>query len=191
MVQGQPYGFGWQIMDIRGHKIVEHGGASGTFIIRFLDTDLTIIVLTNLDVVPTGTASYVAHGIANRLRSEFQPPQMMTPVPDPSPETTTRIRALLAEVAEGHEAKSMTDAHKSYYNLLPPPVKQNLTQQLSSLKSFTYIAEDNVEGRGLRITEPISRICYYKGQIDGRDFYFIFWLTKDGKIAHLRFSQQF
>jgi CubicO group peptidase (beta-lactamase class C family) len=50
LVFGSAYGFGWMLGDHRGYRIAEHGGASGTHILRFLDDGLTVVVLTNLDV---------------------------------------------------------------------------------------------------------------------------------------------
>jgi hypothetical protein len=46
-----------------------------------------------------------------------------------------------------------------------------------------------VEERGLkRMGEPIARICYYKAELGQKVHYFSFWLTKEGKVAHLRFN---
>jgi CubicO group peptidase (beta-lactamase class C family) len=48
------YGFGWELADVPGHRLVEHGGAwqgFTTYIGRMLDTGETVVVLTNLDAV--------------------------------------------------------------------------------------------------------------------------------------------
>jgi D-alanyl-D-alanine carboxypeptidase len=45
-----PYGFGWQLDTIGGHKLVHHGGTLPGFraeIARFVDDKLTVVVLTN------------------------------------------------------------------------------------------------------------------------------------------------
>ena len=47
-----PYGFGWDVKNENGHRIVAHDGAWQGFtmsIARYLDTGLTVIVMTNLD----------------------------------------------------------------------------------------------------------------------------------------------
>jgi D-alanyl-D-alanine carboxypeptidase len=49
-----PYGFGWQLGSLRGHKQVHHGGGMPGFragFARFVDARVTIIVLMNLDDV--------------------------------------------------------------------------------------------------------------------------------------------
>lgn len=46
------YGFGWEVLQIGGHRLYQHGGAwqgFTTFIARYVDDGLTVIVLTNLD----------------------------------------------------------------------------------------------------------------------------------------------
>jgi len=45
-----PYGFGWALGEVRGHHIIEHGGAWQGFkaqISRYVDDKLTVIVLAN------------------------------------------------------------------------------------------------------------------------------------------------
>jgi hypothetical protein len=67
------YGFGWALGDIRGHKIIEHGGAWQGFtshIARYVDEKLTIIVLTNR---AGGNPGDIAHGIARLYNSELAP----------------------------------------------------------------------------------------------------------------------
>jgi D-alanyl-D-alanine carboxypeptidase len=47
-----PYGFGWELSTVGGHKLVHHGGSLPGFraqISRFMDDKLTVIVLTNGD----------------------------------------------------------------------------------------------------------------------------------------------
>jgi CubicO group peptidase (beta-lactamase class C family) len=43
-----PYGFGWNLGEKDGHKMISHGGYTGTEYTRFPDDKLTVIVLTNL-----------------------------------------------------------------------------------------------------------------------------------------------
>jgi CubicO group peptidase (beta-lactamase class C family) len=47
-----PYGFGWDVTQVNGHRLIEHGGAWQGFttqISRYVDDRFTVIVLTNLD----------------------------------------------------------------------------------------------------------------------------------------------
>ena len=47
-----PYGFGWELGEVRGHRQIHHGGGMTGFLsefARFVDDQLTVIVLMNLD----------------------------------------------------------------------------------------------------------------------------------------------
>jgi CubicO group peptidase (beta-lactamase class C family) len=65
---GQPnsgdYGFGWSIGNVRGHRVLDHGGAwqgFKTHISRYVDDKLTVVVLTNLgDAEPGVIIEHVA-----------------------------------------------------------------------------------------------------------------------------------
>jgi hypothetical protein len=128
---------------------------------------------------------------------------MLVPESDPKPDSTRELRALLSNLAEGlaeglaesltdgHASTTMTAAYQAFYNSLPPPVRNEDSQLLKTLKTFTYLASDEVEGRGLkRMGEPISRIRYYKAELGQKIYYFTFWLTKEGKVAYLRFNTE-
>jgi len=58
------YGFGWAIMEINGHRLIEHSGAWQGFttnISRFVDDRLTVVVLANSDfAAPVKLARSVA-----------------------------------------------------------------------------------------------------------------------------------
>jgi CubicO group peptidase (beta-lactamase class C family) len=59
-----PYGFGWELSTVRGHKLVHHGGSLPGFraqISRFVDDRLTVVVLTNGD---NANPNSIALGIA-------------------------------------------------------------------------------------------------------------------------------
>src|SRR6266446_10858309 len=113
---------------------------------------------------------------------------MLTPQADPSPQTTHEIRALLSEWPRGH-ALPITTA--PFYLQWPADYRQELqqlTQGLRTSKSFSYIASDDVEGRGLKkMGKPIARISYYKVEAEGKTWYFTFWLSKEGEVAYLLF----
>jgi CubicO group peptidase (beta-lactamase class C family) len=69
----QNYGFGWAVSDVNGHKLIEHGGAwqgFTTFIARYVDDQLTVIVLTNLAGANPGR---IAHQVAGLYNPALQP----------------------------------------------------------------------------------------------------------------------
>jgi CubicO group peptidase (beta-lactamase class C family) len=66
------YGLGWQIGEVNGHRLVNHGGTLTGFraaLVRFLDDKLTVVVLTNVadaspDVIAQGVAAFYIPGLA-------------------------------------------------------------------------------------------------------------------------------
>ena len=58
------YGFGWFIENRNGHRVVEHAGAWQGFetqISRYVDDQITVVVLTNLaEAKPETFANHVA-----------------------------------------------------------------------------------------------------------------------------------
>ena len=62
------YGFGWSIESLNGHKVIWHGGATLGFtcvIERYVDDNLTVVVLTNLTNGQPGEFSAKIAGILN------------------------------------------------------------------------------------------------------------------------------
>ena len=60
----QNYGFGWSRGEVRGHRIVEHGGSWQGFkahIARYVDDRLTVVVFANL---AQANQTKIAHGVA-------------------------------------------------------------------------------------------------------------------------------
>ena len=77
---GQPnpshYGFGWFINRMNGHKVIEHSGAWQGFtcdISRYVDDNLTVVVLTNLDAGHS-RPSLIAHQVAGLVNPALMPP---------------------------------------------------------------------------------------------------------------------
>ncbi len=90
LVDGQPYGLGWFVGAVNGHRIVGHPGFLGSVVFRFLDDGLTIIVLTNLDVASGPHQVKLALGVASRLRPEMAP--ALAPYLEGARTTTHRAR---------------------------------------------------------------------------------------------------
>jgi CubicO group peptidase (beta-lactamase class C family) len=70
----ESYGFGWALGELAGHRVVQHGGVwqgFGSYIARYIDDRLTVIVLTNLAQADPGR---IARGIAGHYEPELAPP---------------------------------------------------------------------------------------------------------------------
>lgn len=188
LVDARQYGFGFRIDQMRGHQVVWHNGASGTLIMHLLEEPLTVIVLTNLANTAGTHAPILTDGLVGIVRPAYAPVQKLTPGVDPTPATTTAMRALLADIGSGQPSVMMTPSHASFFSALPQPTRDALAAQMRDLSPLTYVACDNVEGKQIRITDPIARICYYKAAARGQTTFFTFWLTREDKAALMRTS---
>ena len=92
------YGFGWHLGRFHNQRLAFHGGAwqgFKTFIIRFLDTELTIIFLAN----SWETRDFkFARALAAAFYPTFALPDVKI-IPDSDPQTTSLIRRALLQVA--------------------------------------------------------------------------------------------
>jgi CubicO group peptidase (beta-lactamase class C family) len=69
----QHYGFAWFIDSINGHRVIQHSGSwqgFKTYIARYVDDRVTVVVLTNLG---EADQARIAHGIAGLYRHELAP----------------------------------------------------------------------------------------------------------------------
>lgn len=70
------YGFAWAIDEVNGHRVIEHGGAwqgFTTYIARYVDDKLTVVVLTNLDS-DHSRPGRIAHAVAGLYNPALTPP---------------------------------------------------------------------------------------------------------------------
>ena len=68
-----PYGFGWTLGQVGGHRVVEHGGSWQGFksqISRYVDDKLTVVVFAN---VSRANPAKIAHVVAALFNSELAP----------------------------------------------------------------------------------------------------------------------
>ena len=184
---GQPnkanYGFAWDIKQINGHKVIEHGGAWQGFtchIARYVDDKLTVVVLTNLDAghaQPNKIARTVAGFYVPALR-----PAEVKPIEDKEPQTTLLVRDLLREIADG-KADPGRFTPELRTKLFPEGVQNagDYLKDQGDLESLQLIE---------RLEEGDRRSYHYRANYQGTELFVSVQLTKDNKIAALDFSTE-
>jgi CubicO group peptidase (beta-lactamase class C family) len=96
----EPYGFGWFVMDAKGHRLIEHEGAWQGFnanIARYPDDKLTVIVLTNLK---SAGAPMISHGIAGIYLPAVAPTYYKA-ITDTEPKVTELAKNVMKQLASG------------------------------------------------------------------------------------------
>ena len=177
-----PYGFGWQVKDIRSHREISHTGITGTDYARFPNDKITVIVLTNLGALgshgPVNSWG-LARGVAGRYLSELLLSSLKQQL-DPDPQRTQKIRDSLSNLTSDEETSLLTPGLRAS---LTPDERNRLAAQLRELRSFTYLSCDEQQGQTSRHGGQISRICYYKVIAGQETYYYTVFLTSDRHIA--------
>jgi CubicO group peptidase (beta-lactamase class C family) len=173
----QNYGFGWQIDDINGHRVIEHSGSwqgFTAFIARYLYDRLTVVVLTNLDSEHSSPAR-IAHEVAGLYNSKLAPPQ---PIADEEPEVTAFFRAVMQKVADG-KADPRDFAPEVRSRWFPDGVKEweLHTKHLGLLRSVELLE---------RKEDGDRREYTYRGTFDSLKIVYCMTLNRDNQIVGFR-----
>jgi D-alanyl-D-alanine carboxypeptidase len=94
------YGFGWFLDSIQGHQRIHHGGGVPGFACefdRFVDDKLTVILMANIGGRDLGD---LAVNVAGFYVPALMPPPIK-PVPDPEPQMTAQVKAIVMDLAQG------------------------------------------------------------------------------------------
>ncbi|WP_165233887.1 serine hydrolase domain-containing protein [Aquisphaera insulae] len=167
-----PYGLGWGISKVNGHRRISHGGGIPGFsteITRFPDDGLTVIVLANAE---GGGAGSIASGIAGRIVPALAE-KALEPIADADTPTTDRLRKVLEGALRGEvdPAQFTEQANK----LLVPKIQEDKARlaSLGALKSFRLL-ERKEAGGALRMR--------YRAELEKITLKVLFALDKAGKI---------
>jgi len=179
-----PYGFGWRVHEINGHRLIEHGGSWQGFttgISRYVGDKLTVVALCNLDS-RHARPEEIIHGVAGLYVPALTPPPPAKSIEDKEPQVTALFRDLLRKVEEGKaDAEAFTeDARKKWF---PDRIKeyQEVLEDFGPAKAVDLL-ERKEEG-GLR--SYVYRLTFEDGRIVKLDLK----LTGKNKIAALDLTE--
>lgn len=140
-----PYGFGWNVKPLNGHKHISHNGSWQGFrsvISRFVDDKLTIIVLGNSATAPPDK-------IASQIARHLVPDLEMKPLADTEPAITARARDIIAHFERAQQ----------------PPGLSKKAKAVFTPAFLAYVVEDLRNMGKLNGVEPVERIV--KGETRG------------------------
>jgi CubicO group peptidase (beta-lactamase class C family) len=93
------YGYGWEINQLRGHRVIEYDGNWQGFqaaMARYDDRDLTVIALTNLSLCRVQRIVHTVAGYFDPQAAHFR-----SAAEDPHPALTREFQAFIGEVQHG------------------------------------------------------------------------------------------
>jgi CubicO group peptidase (beta-lactamase class C family) len=160
-----PYGFGFRISDVRGHKLIAHSGQTAGFganLSRFIDDDLTVIALTNLG--ETGMGTLLATGIAKIYLPAISL-KALKPQTSPDAKLSQTISVVLRERMENKFNPDLLSA-ELIKSLSTERAKAN-NQRIAAfgaVKNLTFVGEETVgEKKTYRYkTETPKRILLWR-----------------------------
>jgi CubicO group peptidase (beta-lactamase class C family) len=169
------YGFGWFLDERNGHRIVQHGGSTGTVFWHLPDDRLTVIVLTNLEATAGGDAP----GIAQRIAALYAPEATwaaMKPKPDPDPPLTAKLKAELIRLAAGKPDLALYTADYGPAVQAAAAAQVPFYRSIGPLQRFDFLGE-RAAGKG---KERFYRATYQRLTLHYRVV-----LDAEGRISQL------
>ena len=170
-----PYGFGWSVDTVNGHRVEAHGGSwqgFQTFIGRFPDDGLSVVVLTNL-------AQGDPVEIAEKIVGLFDPslvPAPLKPIEDTDPAVQARVRQLL----EAARAGKLTPEEFAYVRVgFFPNAAKRYVQLLNDSGAVTSLMLLQARDLG------DDRVYTYDVALEKRTLRLTLAIAPDGKIAAL------
>jgi len=179
-----PYGFGWRVHEMNGHRLIEHGGSWQGFttgISRYVGDKLTVVALCNLDSRHARPEDII-HGVAGLYVSALTPPPPAKPIEDKEPQVTTLFRDLLRKVEEG-KADAEVFTEEARKKLFPDRIKayQEALEDFGPAKAVDLL--ERKDEAGLR--SYIYRLTFEDGRVTKLNLR----LTGKNKIAALEITE--
>jgi D-alanyl-D-alanine carboxypeptidase len=168
------YGFGWFVDSYHGHRLVQHSGGTPGFssvIYRFIDDNLTIIILTNhSDMI----IDELAIDIAGICLPALKRPE---PKADPDPMTTEKSKNMVSGLLKGnYEPTAFTAPMREFLNTATGKAFWKWFAEHGALSSFVF--SDREEKRN-------GEIRRYKLNLGGNWYWLSVTTSNDGKIAQI------
>jgi len=186
LVWGSRYGYGWMLGDDRGNKYAEHGGFTGTLCLHYIDKQLSIIVLTNLDVLSGSDPRTIAHHIAGLVSPDLaNPSKDITAIKnDGYPMIDQLIIAFRNSLKSNSFDELLSDQLANFLSELPPPVKERYLEDFNSFIILKYIGKDNVsENEVTRGGEKINTIYHYQLITEKSNQSYSFYVSPNDTVA--------
>ncbi|HEX8247704.1 MAG TPA: serine hydrolase domain-containing protein [Pyrinomonadaceae bacterium] len=178
-----PYGFGFRLSEIRGHKIVGHSGQTAGFganISRYTDDDLTVIVLTNLGEIGMGTL--LANGIAKIYIPAISLKALKKSPTEPEAKISQTISNALRERLENKlNSDYLTDGLIKSLSTERAKSGNQRVASFGAIKNLVFVGAE---------TSGNNKIYRYKAETPRRIFLWRFTVNDAGKISEMTLEEE-
>ncbi len=138
-----PYGFAWDVYTSNGQEVHAHsGGVPGfaTYIVRYLGDDLSLIVLTNLEIADP---ERIARRVAGALRDDLRTPDPH-PIADTDPQRRVVLEQFLQRARTGTLNASDLPHVRGGFQPSNATAYRSQFDELGDLQSLVLIARDRL-----------------------------------------------
>lgn len=177
-----PYGLGFRVTDFRGHKLIAHGGQTAGFganISRYIDDDLSVIVLTNLGDIGLGSA--IAQGIAKIYIPAISIKSMKAQT-ESDAKISTMLKTALRERLENKLNPDLLSAE--LLNSLSTEYAKTVNGRIASFGAIKNLIFVGGEISGER------KIYRYKAETPKRIFLWRLAVNNEGKISEMTLEEE-
>ena len=177
-----PYGFGFRLSDVRGHKLIAHSGQTAGFgasVSRYVDDDLTVIALTNLG--ETGMGTLLATGIAKIYLPAISLKAMKQQT-EPNAKMLSTVSVVLRERMENKFNPDLLSA-ELIKSLSTERAKIN-NQRIAAfgtIKNLTFVGAETAEGK---------KLFRYKAETPKRIFLWRIVVNNEQKISEMTLEEE-
>jgi len=174
------YGLGWFLEEVNGHRIVQHGGASGTGYVKYPDDHLTVLVLTNLEQLAggdgVGLAKVLAQAYVGGLSYAAMPGK-----PEPSPAMGETVKSELTHMAMGTMTADLYAPE--FAKLLAPtlPAQKAGLTPLGPVLQVEYLSGGKL---------GLGRSAVYRVRFQAITLFAHLGLGPDGKIEQIALTRE-
>jgi D-alanyl-D-alanine carboxypeptidase len=179
------YGLGFGIGDLRGWRMIGHGGGHvtgfGTKYVCFPQRRLSVIVLTNQNNCNTDV---LAHGVAGLVDEALLPQAMMKERAETDAKVAEElVKAVAALAGKGPDEQLVTEALRK---AITDQTREMLSSALPTIETMKYQGSDDVRVKAISgYGVPTAELRYYRMKNEQKMRYFKFYLTADGRLAGL------
>jgi CubicO group peptidase (beta-lactamase class C family) len=177
-----PYGFGFRLSDVRGHKLIAHSGQTAGFganISRYVDDDLTVIALTNLG--ETGMGTLIATGVA-----KIYLPAISLKTMKAQTETDAKIAQTIKNALRGRMENNL-DAQMFAPELITSLSTSRAKTETARIASFGALQKTKFVGAETKDGKTFYR---YLVETPKRVFLWRFQVNNEGKVSEMTLEEE-
>lgn len=176
------YAYGWNNSTWLSHRRFDHSGSYRTgfhtFVARFPDDELSIVVLTNCDFSPVRD---IVNMIARIYIKDVPDPALESNRTDPDPQTTEHLISVMTEIVKGK-----LDPAQIFPDALDPIGLEEVSKFLAHASSFRYAGRARV--RFARHGHDLVDYETLRTELDGRPIFLTLYRDASGKVACIELS---